>query len=135
MIDIRIAGEADTNFILSSWTRAYAGLNREQPKWAVLKLQTQIIKGAMEMGSVWVATPEGDDDTIAGWICHVGPVAQFMYVKKPFRGFGVGKKLIEKAGLREPVMAAYMAPWMTDRVIYSPQLQHADVLKAFMEDT
>jgi GNAT superfamily N-acetyltransferase len=101
----------------------------------VFKLQTQIIKGAMEMGSVWVATPEGDDDTIAGWICHVGPVAQFMYVKKPFRGFGVGKKLIEKAGLREPVMAAYMAPWMTDRIIYSPQLQHADVLKAFMEDT
>ena len=135
MIDIRPAGEADTNFILSSWTRAYAGLNREQPKWAVFKLQTQIIKGAMEMGSVWVATPEGDDDTIAGWICHVGVVAQFMYVKKPFRGFGVGKKLIEKAGLREPVMTAYMAPWMTDRIIYSPQLQHADVLKAFMEDT
>ena len=134
MIQIRMANEDDLNFILSSWTRAYAGLNREQPKWAVYRLQSGIIKKVLLRGSVLVATPDGDDAPIAGWLCHVGSVAQFMYVKKPFRRFGVGRRLIEKAGLREPVMAAYRAPWMKDRVIYAPQLQFADVLEEFMKD-
>ena len=133
MINIRPGIVADRSFILGSWMKTYAANNRDQPRWA-LRWQDKMVKDILEMADVLVACPEGDNDTIVGWMCHVGPVVQFCYVKKPFRGFGVGKQLFTASGLQEPYLVAYKPPGIKRETIYVPQFQYAGILREMMNE-
>src|SRR5205085_2532795 len=41
-----------------------------------------------------VATPEGDGDTILGWLCAAPEVLHYAYVKAPFRRLGILSRLL-----------------------------------------
>ena len=135
MINIRESRESDMPMIYSSWVRAYAGLNRSEPKWAVYQHQIETIKKAADYCTVLIATAEGcTDDDICGWLCYHADVVQFVYVKKPFRGFGVAKALMKHAGLKQPFLSAYKpGPWLADRVKYAPQMQQMDALRRYVD--
>ena len=139
MIKIREMSKEDLPFIYSSWIRSYAGQNKDQPKWAVYRLQMEAIKSVIPLCRIYVATPEtGDDDDICGWVCHFDRVYQFIYVKSPFRRFGVAKILMASTGWNgEAIVAAYKPPWQMKNKIqywYAPQLQHGENLRRFEDE-
>lgn len=134
MIKVRPIQDEDINFIYSSWVKGYAGLYRSQPRWAVYTLQMSIIRELVSMCEVLVATPDGDEDQIAGWLCYEWDVYHFCYVKSPFRRFGVARTLLEASGVKDSIKVTVEPPrWLNSliNVGYVPQLGRADMLREY----
>lgn len=134
-VNFRPYRDSDLRMVYSSWVRSYGGLNRDQEKWAIYEYQIELIKKAVSECEILVATPKAcSDDDICGWLCYKGAVVQFMYVKKPFRNFGVGTALLKEAGIPEPYVSAYKpSTRLMDKISYAPQLQHMEMLRRYLD--
>lgn len=101
----RPARESDKNFILNSWLRSY----RKNVTWycrarlsstEYFEGHRSIVYGALETSDVSVLCDPEDDDQIYGWCCHRrlnsdSVIVHFLYVKAPYRGFGLGEYLFD----------------------------------------
>jgi hypothetical protein len=139
MIRIREGRPEDMAFVYSSWVKSYAGRNKDVPRRLVYGAQVEIIREVVKGCHILVATPEGADDDICGWVCYRLPVYQFMYVKAPFRRFGVAITLMKATGWdRGPIMGAYKPSRDILKKIefeYVPQLQRLDMLERFANES
>lgn len=96
---IRTATESDHNFILSSWLQSYRKHARCQflPEASIYyKGHEALIK--KKLGECHVLYNLEDPDQIMGWGCGVNGVAHYLYVKAPFRRFGLSKIILKHMG-------------------------------------
>lgn len=94
-IEIREATDADFPFILDSWRKSYREVHATRfpkiPFGPIFDERTKRLRGRAN----WlVACAPDDRDYIFGWICGEPPMLHYVYVKKPYRGYGVAKRLI-----------------------------------------
>ena len=138
MIRIREGRPEDMAFVYSSWVKSYAGRNKDVPRGLVYGAQVDIIREVVRGCRILVATPEGSDDDICGWVCSRLPVYLLMYVKAPFRRFGVGITLMKATGWESgPIMGAYKPSKEILKKIefeYAPQMQRLDMLERFANE-
>ena len=91
---IRQAEESDLPFIIDSWWRSHCKNIKYEKVEYIAK-----IKQCIALGGCLVACDISRPDVIFGWVCfgeHLSiPVIHYAYVKKAFRGFKIGKDLIE----------------------------------------
>lgn len=97
-IAVRLARASDLAFIRNSWLRNYHehGHLSHVPNdvffadaghWGV-------VDRCLRSNAVLVATPEGDDDSILGWVCAGPDALHYAYVKAPFRRLGILSRLL-----------------------------------------
>jgi hypothetical protein len=105
--------DTDLNFVYDSWIRSYKvklspnSFNDEEREYKAKmrkRIDDLISRGAMFQ----VACDPEEPSTIFGWCCFtvIGdvPVLHYVYVKKPFRGQHIVRRLLE--GLK-PKMASH----------------------------
>ena len=59
-----------------------------------------LLKKLIPHTDITLACDPGDPDTVWGWVCSDLHCLHFIYVKNAFRGFGIGRLLLEDTGLR-----------------------------------
>jgi hypothetical protein len=99
---IRAMRDEDRDFIYSSFLRSYRDSDQTVgiPAATFYEYFKVEWESVLSRFTVHVAHPEGDEDEIAGWIACSGPVVAWIYVKRnPWRRMGVGRLLLESAGL------------------------------------
>ena len=99
---IRQARDTDRNLILHSWIRE---LRTRGPSWiralpepVFSDVVPRLVRGLLDVCTVHVIAVDGDDDTVMGWIAYErgAPVCvHYAWVKAPFRGYGLGRALLE----------------------------------------
>lgn len=94
MQKLREISELDIPFVVDSWWRSYCKNIKYDKHEYISK-----IKQVLQISKVLISCDPQDESVIHGWVCfsfYLGiPVIHYSYVKKPFRGFGIGKNLIE----------------------------------------
>lgn len=103
----RPAQYSDTWFITSTWLESFqgsreAGLILAEDWFAVMKPQILKLLAYPSVEVTVAYNPENDDlkSRDYGWIAHEkfadGPLILYLYVKKPARGIGLGKRLLKE---------------------------------------
>lgn len=98
-VAFRPGKKEDRNYILSTWSKGVVG---EPPfKW-MAKSAWKRHHGVMESlidgkAKVVVASNPSDEDHILGYAVYDDEAVHWLYVKKKFRGFGLGSELLEIA--------------------------------------
>ena len=59
-----------------------------------------LLKKLIPHTDITLACDPADPDTVWGWVCSDLHCLHFIYVKNAFRGFGIGRLLLEDTGLR-----------------------------------
>lgn len=90
--------ESDLNFLLATWLKSHKhsghGMKRVHPA-AYYRHHHPLVEAILSRGArVRVATPAGDDETILGYAVSEPGVLHYVYVKLPFRRFGIAMRLI-----------------------------------------
>lgn len=101
--------EEHTDFVYSSWLKSYRQMSpaRNEDYHAG---QRQLIDHIRTHAKVRVATPKHDPLTIYGWICYgERAVVHYLYVKRPFRDYGLGRLLVRDMGPGE-LRPSHMTP-------------------------
>lgn len=103
-VALRPGGIEDHAFVLQTWLRTY----HRRSEWTkpidpaiFYEWHTPLVLGILRRASLLVATPEGQPGTILGWLVAEGPTLHFVYVKGPFRRFGVARALVGSSAYRE----------------------------------
>lgn len=115
---IRPACYADEAFISHSWLHSYAGTGFKQSSSSVYwDHHPALVKRALARSRVDVACLPDDEESILGWIVYQLPqfeegfsTVQYVYVKHPFRRFGIAKKLLEIIPNQERVIYTQRTP-------------------------
>jgi hypothetical protein len=92
----------DMPYIASSWLESFcddptspkAGLSRDQ----LVEAENRVITHLLELAATVCAVRDGTDE-LCGWICYQPGELHYVYVKEPYRGAHVAKRLLEYAGL------------------------------------
>lgn len=103
----RESKESDINFIYATVIKSYRHLNpiammepdREYKRNATRQWKRCIGSGA----KIIIACDEEDPELIIGLIIYENRTIHFTYVRAAFRSAGIGKSLVERAGLKEPI--------------------------------
>lgn len=107
-VEFRPSVKADESFIFSTWLRSYKHSSRfaqHIPSRTYFARHHKIIERIMgfPQTETVVCSPKDKADTILGYLVfthvHPRPVIHFVYVKVPFRKFGVAKGLLEEANI------------------------------------
>ena len=118
-IQVRKAGRADIPFITSSWLRSFRDgyLVRSIPNTVYYYQHHKILEALLPRSVVLIACNEENPDQILGWICaevvDTALVIHYMYVKQPFRKFGIAKRLVgilEESESPPAVMVTHSTP-------------------------
>ena len=116
----RPARASDEPFIYSSWLRSYheGGVAaRFIERDVFMEGQKMLIARLLRDSATWVAHPEGDDETICGWLCgaeeyadvsETGAIVHYVYVKSCYRGLGVMRGLLEAVGIGATVETTHL---------------------------
>ncbi len=99
---LRTGTANDENFIYSSWLKNYQDASpwgKVIPNDIFFKGEKKIITKLLEHACVVVASPEESPSQILGYVVFSAPergknVLHFVYVKHPFRKFGIGSQLV-----------------------------------------
>lgn len=96
---LREARDSDTAFLISSWLRSFAAskLALMADSDAYFRGYKPIVLAALKRSRVLVACQKADPDAIVGWVAvEPGDVPRlhYVYVKHPFRRFGIAKRLV-----------------------------------------
>lgn len=128
MISIRPVIDRDKNLIRSTWhktNRRYCGMpspiNKALSADRYKELYKPVVNHLIDNAAVLVATDLTDNNPqteILGWICTTPakyspenkPTLHYIWTKESVRGFGVARKLLEKAGLTGPFLYTFYAP-------------------------
>lgn len=103
-LKLRHATAGDINFILKSWLRTSKVLNPEIPDTMFYREKEKEIKDAIasELVEFQIYHPEGDEDTILGFIVYTplkqANILHFIYVKKDLRRQGFASNMVEAVG-------------------------------------
>ena len=99
-IQIRKAQKSDIPFITSSWLRSNRDgfMVRSVPNTVYYYKHHKILESLLPRGIVIVACNEEDPDQILGWCCaevlDTALVIHYIYIKQPFRRFGIASRMI-----------------------------------------
>ena len=86
----RPAKPLDLPFLFATWLKAYRKALPLVPAALYYDRQHAIVANLLAKGVVVVAHPEGDEDTILGWVCsEPGQVLHAGYVKRTWRNLGI----------------------------------------------
>jgi len=109
---IRNLSPIDEDFIYDSWIRSV-----KCPTKAVTDMTRCLIDHVIGEGNIRVYCDDDDHDHILGWIAHgqieATPLLHFLFVKKSFRGNGIGYDLLsdvypeDKRDKSSPVFCSY----------------------------
>ena len=134
--------DAALGLVLDSWTRAVAdhspwatylrsdisvkvkekGTGRQAtrqggttapiPRPILLHHHDILLKSLIPHSDITLACDPSDPDTVWGWVCSDLHCLHFLYVKNAFRGFGIGRLLLEKTGLllEEKIRISHRTP-------------------------
>jgi GNAT superfamily N-acetyltransferase len=96
---VRAEKPDDRRFVLSTWKRAEAECSAHTEGRHFGPLQEQMMAAVLGRAStrVIIASPEGDDDAIAGWACisdDAHPIVYYVYVRPEARRIGIAKMLL-----------------------------------------
>jgi GNAT superfamily N-acetyltransferase len=106
LVLIRPSTEGDLHFVLNSWLMSYrrSPFARDMTKNIYFKRHHDFVVEALKRSAVYCAVNKDDQDQIYGWICIEPPVGMeetralhYVYVKHPYRGFGIAKSLTNHA--------------------------------------
>lgn len=91
--------QTDEEFIFDSWLRCYRkSPDSHLPDEVFFPLYRGIIKHLMVHSKVEVLCIPENEDAILGYIVYDPSVVHWIYIKRDFRGQGLGKLLIDRAG-------------------------------------
>lgn len=94
-IILRPATQDDVNFVLNSWLKSFKESSwfniSGKPYWRGHRL---LILKLMRTKELTIACMKDDTNAIVGWSCTEPGVIHYVYVKRPFRRFGVAKTLL-----------------------------------------
>jgi len=111
---IRPAEEGDRPFVLASWADSYLGHAPHIRSWTGPdpELQREMVRAyrrrlshATEVMEILVASHQEDKGVLFGFVARDFqvdleiPVMHYIFVKEPYRGLGIAKRLMEGAGL------------------------------------
>lgn len=93
---IRLYRKDDWRFVRAIWTRSYqrSTFSRAVGRSLYDLVQTRIIRGCVDDGTVLVACDETSPDTLWGFVCYRGTTAHAVVVAKEMRGNGVARDLL-----------------------------------------
>jgi len=110
----------DDPIVYDSWAGSLADeleITEEREKKRFKRGQFPVLRELVAHGRVLVATSRKDLDRVVGWICYEpADVLHFVFVKKPYRQFGVARQLIEAAGMPDVARASHFTSWGFPRV-------------------
>ena len=124
-IQLRLANEEDVPFIFSSWLKSYRNsyFAKNITNTVYYAEHHKLLEKVIKSNKVVVACNPDETTQIYGWICagYTDNIftLHYVYVKHPFRGFGVGKTLLN-AFEHDPSFAA----------VYTHNTKAADKLAA-----
>ncbi len=135
-IQIRKAQRSDVPFITSSWLKSNRDgfMVRSVPNTVYYHQHHKILEAIMPNGIVIVACNEEDPDQILGWCCaevvDTALVIHYIYIKQPFRKFGIATKLVtllEETEKPPAVMVTHSNPMVRPLIkdkgwVYNPYL-------------
>jgi GNAT superfamily N-acetyltransferase len=110
---LREARESDLPFVFNSWLKAYrdAGAVRGVPNTAYYNGQHDVIDEILHTAGVTciIACDPKDTDQIFGWAVLVkeDKTVHMVYVKQPFRLFGIAKALLTIMGIIGPFVYSH----------------------------
>lgn len=110
---IRPALSSDAHFILDSARRT---LLRQSAYFEGLEpdVLNQLLWPVMASFDTLVATPDGDEDEILGYLIHDGPSkVAMLYVKEAVRGRGLARALLDSAGIQQ---GEIICPFVTTKL-------------------
>lgn len=110
----REARDSDTAFLISSWLRSFAAskLALMADSDAYFQGYKLLVEAALSRSRVLVACQKADPDAIVGWVAvEPGDVPRlhYVYVKHPFRRFGVARRLLSPL-LEKPCVYTHETP-------------------------
>jgi GNAT superfamily N-acetyltransferase len=118
-IALRPALSGDYNFVLSSWLKSYFRNRQLFAQGAQLSEREyfvghqRMVKWLLDRAPVLVACNPDDESQIYGWACYEEDgdttVLHYVYVKAPYRGYGVGRTLF--TGLRHDSVRVVCTHW------------------------
>lgn len=98
-VKLRPMRDLDTPLIFSSWLRSYRpSADPKVDKDVYYREHHKVVERLLREAEVVVATAEGDDDTVVGWVCSSPGVLHYVYVKEAFRRMGLGTWLLACQG-------------------------------------
>lgn len=97
-VEFRHAVIDDGNMILSDWLKSFrrSALATDMTNAIYFRGHEPLIKKALVKSQVICAVNPEDHAHVFGWVCFEPgtlPILHYLYVKQPFRGFGIGKAL------------------------------------------
>jgi hypothetical protein len=106
-IKIRHGKPEDAAYIASSWLKGiFKGsyFAKRIPKETFNNLHRHVITHALSRSTVLVAHPEGDEDTIIGFLIydsqhHTKPLVHWTYTRLAWRNVGIARQLFDVANL------------------------------------
>lgn len=109
--------DAALGLVLDSWTRAVADhspwsrsvrMARQHgrgvqstpvPRTLTIYHHDLLLKSLIPHTDITLACDPSEPSTVWGWECSEADCLHFIYVKNAFRGFGIGRILLEESGL------------------------------------
>lgn len=105
LFNVREAEAGDVSFIINSWLKSYwrTAAKYAIPKYVFFKAHHGYVEECLKRSTIYCAVSKEDKTQILGWLC-MEPSAgdrcktlHYMYVKFPYRHFGIAKELLQKA--------------------------------------
>lgn len=99
-IRLRLANDEDVPFIFNSWLKSYrtSNFSRSITNTVYFAEHHKLLERILKTNKVVIACRDDDPSQICGWACAGITdnifTLHYIYVKHPFRGFGVGKALL-----------------------------------------
>ncbi len=109
---IRPLGPEDMPFVASTWLRDYGEKSAFARKIAPQDyhlFHKLVIARLLERSKTLIVADPKDDGLLFGFLCCEPPtILHYAYIKRPFRGLGLGAALYAESGLVEPVTFTHL---------------------------
>lgn len=131
LVAIRLKESKDEPFIYNSWLQSNKSKHPNIPASDYYSIYKKIIADALYKSIVVIACNRQDPEFIYGYAV-IRPIddvkiIHYVYVKKPFRRFGLAKQMLESQdiNLKDPVIVTAKAPEFVKgyTLIYKPELK------------
>lgn len=99
---IRRADADDAAFVFSYWLRdhyEHSAFAKGVSKSTYMQLHHLLLERTIARSTMWVACDVDQPDVLFGFICTEGDTLHYLFVKRRFRGFGIGGRLLSAAGM------------------------------------
>jgi len=135
-VRIREAIQPDIPFIYNSWLHqhSHSAYAAGVPKPVFFSNHRRIIDKLIQSTDIYVACDASDLSIMYGFICgedQEWTLVHYAYVKKQFRGFGVGRMLLEELGWSpdKEIVGTHFFPkyplkFGGKKVLYNPYILH-----------